>query len=178
MRDFRKIIAHVQRWEGGYVNDPDDAGGETNKGVTYKTWISIFGKGEKERFKRMNYKDWLAVYLKYYKAMRGDEIKSEAVAYFATQMMWGSGEKAATILLQEACVALGKKIEIDGDFGSETLKAINSLPERDLFDQLVIERVEFFKAIVKKRPKNAKFYKGWIRRLEDFRVTFRPKLGK
>ena len=28
----------ILSWEGGYVNDPCDAGGATNKGVTIATW--------------------------------------------------------------------------------------------------------------------------------------------
>jgi len=176
MRDFSKIIKHTQEWEGGYVNDPDDAGGETNKGITYKTWCGVFGPNEKARFKNMSDADWLMIYKRYYNEMQGDKINSDAIAYFAAQMMWGSGKKAATKLLQQAAKALGCNLDVDGKLGNDTLTAINSLPPRTLFDQLVIERVEFFKAIVKSRPANAKFYKGWLRRLEDFRVTFRPPL--
>jgi len=33
---FGKALAFVLSWEGGYSNDPDDAGGETYKGITRK----------------------------------------------------------------------------------------------------------------------------------------------
>ena len=36
--DFRTALARVLHYEGGYVNDPDDPGGATNKGVTQKTY--------------------------------------------------------------------------------------------------------------------------------------------
>ena len=38
MADVTKLIPHILKWEGGFVNDPDDLGQETNKGVTYKTY--------------------------------------------------------------------------------------------------------------------------------------------
>ena len=38
MSDFKKAIAPVLAYEGGYVNDPDDNGGETYKGISRKFW--------------------------------------------------------------------------------------------------------------------------------------------
>lgn len=38
MADYRHAIAKVLKHEGGYVDDPDDAGGETYKGVSRKNW--------------------------------------------------------------------------------------------------------------------------------------------
>lgn len=36
MADFKKALSKVLKWEAGYVNDPDDAGGETFAGVSRK----------------------------------------------------------------------------------------------------------------------------------------------
>lgn len=41
MTHFDAALAFTLRWEGGYVNDPDDPGGATNQGVTqavYDHW--------------------------------------------------------------------------------------------------------------------------------------------
>jgi len=38
MADYKHAIVKVLRHEGGYVNDKDDTGGETYKGVSRKNW--------------------------------------------------------------------------------------------------------------------------------------------
>ena len=38
MADVTKLVPHILKFEGGYVNDPDDLGGETCKGVCYRTY--------------------------------------------------------------------------------------------------------------------------------------------
>ena len=35
-QNFDKMLKFVLQREGGYVHDPHDLGGETNKGITYK----------------------------------------------------------------------------------------------------------------------------------------------
>lgn len=38
MDDFDRALEFVLRWEGGKVDDPDDRGGRTNRGVTQRTY--------------------------------------------------------------------------------------------------------------------------------------------
>lgn len=38
MTDIRKLAPFILKWEGGFVDDPDDLGGATNMGVTIGTY--------------------------------------------------------------------------------------------------------------------------------------------
>ena len=38
MANINQFIPFVLKWEGGYVNDPNDLGSPANRGVTLKTW--------------------------------------------------------------------------------------------------------------------------------------------
>ena len=48
---FEKGLKFVLKWEGGYVNNPNDKGGATNKGITqstYNNWLRSKGQNIKD----------------------------------------------------------------------------------------------------------------------------------
>ena len=57
MADVRKLAPFILKWEGGFVNDPDDLGGATNMGVTIGTYEAYcrkkgYSKPTVERLKK------------------------------------------------------------------------------------------------------------------------------
>ena len=70
-KEFENALKFVLAREGGFVNDPDDRGGATNKGITqntYNSWLKSHGKPSKDvknitdtEVKEIYYKNyWLA----------------------------------------------------------------------------------------------------------------------
>ena len=48
---FEKALKFILKWEGGYVNNPNDKGGATNKGITqntYNAWLRSKGQNLKD----------------------------------------------------------------------------------------------------------------------------------
>jgi lysozyme family protein len=187
MEIIEKYIKFVKKWEGGLSRDKNDSassfpcptpyndktGWHTNAGITYAAWVHFYGNGKDADFYRMPSDMWFKIFKKgYWDSVKGDAYNSQNIAAFVTGMAWGSGPKQAGISLQRVLNLLGKKVEIDGAIGNKTILAANSIPPRELFDALTKERERFFYAIGV--GKNAKFLKGWLNRLEDYKKTFRP----
>lgn len=168
MANHTHITPFIKKWEGEYGNDPDDAGGETRKGITYKTWVSVFGDTH-ERFMAMSDDDWNFIFRKlFWDPMHGDEINSQIIADIIVDWMWCSGKKSPgkrvqTVLVQD----FGCQIDIDGAIGKQSIRAINSIDEKALLKAIVEERFDFLNEICEARPQNQKFLKGWQNRIND-----------
>lgn len=184
-----KYIKFTHKWEGGLSRDKNDSassftcptpykgvnGYHTNMGVTYKVWRSMFGSKNDQRFLEMNNEDWFNVFKTlYWNGVRGDEYTHPSIAIYVTGIAWGSGRKRAGLTLQTAIKKCGKSISVDGVIGNTTIRLANECDARQLFDELLKERERFFRAIAKDGTENAKFLKGWLNRLEDYRKVFRP----
>jgi lysozyme family protein len=89
MANFELWIAKVKKHEGGYVNDPDDMGGETYCGITRKNWPTWAGWVIIDQSKPLKTGDIVTAcdeavnmfYKKHYwDEVRADEIESQEAA--------------------------------------------------------------------------------------------------
>lgn len=165
MADAKLMIPFIRRWEGGYVNDPDDKGGCTMMGVTIKTYQKYFGKDKTcDDLRNITDDEWLEIFKDgYWKPWKADEIKNQSIAQLVVDMGWGSGPKTAIKKVQ-AC--LGCKP--DGIVGPKTLAALNQSPASGVFRKLWVMRYQWFHEIAKV-GNNKKFLRGWLNRLNDIK---------
>lgn len=92
---FKKALSFVLKWEGGYVNNPNDKGGATNKGITqgtYNNWLISQGKSRKD-VKFISQQEVEEIYYKNYWLKAGCEKMSKvfAVICFDTAVNMGVG---------------------------------------------------------------------------------------
>jgi lysozyme family protein len=168
MADVNKLVPHILKWEGGFVNDPDDLGGATNKGVTFKTYklyrnrkgLPIPSVGDLKRLSNDEFTDILKTM--FWDACRSDEISSQSVANAIVDWAWHSGTTTAAKEIQRV---LG--VKADGIIGNITLSAINSQSPLPLFGKIKAARVKYIERICKSRPENQKYYRGWMNRIND-----------
>ena len=161
MADVRKLAPFILKWEGGFVNDPDDLGGATNMGVTIGTY-EAYSKPTVERLKNLTKEEWTEILKNmYWDRWKADEIKSQSVADILVDWVWASGAHGIKIPQR----LLG--VTVDGIVGPKTIAAVNSRNPRELFDQIKIARFDFIEDICRKRPANNKFKRGWMNRINN-----------
>lgn len=163
MAELDKIIPFILKWEGGFVNDPYDTGGATNKGVTLGTFRAVYGAEKTaEDLKRLTDSQWQHIIRsRYWSVMNGDNIASQKLANIILDWFWVSGYAG----LKGTQTILG--VTPDGVFGPQTLKALNTANERDTFERIYQARLAFIGRICRSRPENELFRKGWTNRLND-----------
>lgn len=171
MAKIEILAPQILKWEGGYVNDIDDPGGATNKGVTMKTWKAHGtdknndGTIDVQDLKSINNDDVINVILRpsYWNPCKGDDIKSQKVANILVDWYYNSGTHG----IKRAQKVLG--VKPDGLIGPKTLAKINALDPDVLFEQLFIARKQHYIDIAEHNPRMKKFLKGWMNRLFDMK---------
>lgn len=168
MANVNLLKPFILKWEGGFVNDPDDLGGATNKGITLSTYKQYRRKKGMpdptvSDLKKITDAEWTEV-LKtmYWDRWLADRIINQSVANILVDWIWASGVNG----IKRPQKILG--VEADGIVGEKTLGAVNSQDPKALFDNIKADRIKFIDEICKARPANEKFRKGWLNRINDF----------
>lgn len=194
MANVDSLLPYILKFEGGFVNDPADAGGATNKGVTIATWRQVgYDKDGDDDIdvadlKLLTNADVRNRVLKpaFWDRWKADRIKSQGVANILVDWVWGSGKHGIVIPQR----LLG--VVPDGIVGEKTLAAVNAADPRQLFDAIFEARKKFLHDITNqsiakyerkigrkateaelKKHTNKRFIKGWLNRLEAIK-QFRP----
>lgn len=159
------LIPFVLRYEGGFVNDPADSGGPTNKGVTLNTFRSVYGRAKTiNDLKHMTDNEWRHIFKSlYWDRCKADDITDQSIANLLVDWAYNSGTSLAIRHIQRIV-----GVKADGIIGNITLSAINNHSPLPLFGALKQDRIAFYHSIVAKRPANKKFLKGWLNRVNSF----------
>lgn len=159
MADITILKPFILSWEGGFSNTPNDSGGATMKGITLKTFQSVYGKDKTVNdLKKITDEQWQYIFKKYYwDKWKADEIECQAVANILVDWIWMSGTNSIKII-QRAL-----KLKDDGIVGPKTLDMINRMHPYKMYLIILTERRKYIEKISK--GKNKVFKKGWMNRL-------------
>ena len=171
MAKMEILAPWILEQEGGYVNDPDDRGGATNKGVTIATWRANGydkngdGRIDENDIKLISAEDAELIMRKnFWDTWKADQIKSQSIANMLVDWLWASGRYGITIPQQ----LLG--VKADGIVGAKTLAAVNNYPnQRQLFEALKNARKAYINKLIKEDPSQIVFKKGWLNRINDLK---------
>ncbi len=156
MSNFARALEVVLHHEGGYVNHPNDPGGETIYGISRRSHPDVWAKGRPtlEDAKRIYHRDyWLP-------------IKADSLPFPVALMVFdtavNAGNRRAAILLQRAL-----RVTADGSIGPVTLAAANRADTRMLVNHIAAERIVFNSGL----SNWGSFGLGWSRRVVDVAIT-------
>lgn len=171
---FANAWAKTGRAEGGYVDDPEDSGGETNHGITeevareqgYDGPMRDLTPQRAERIAKREYWDVMLL----------DEIASVSGG-IASEMFdtgFNTGPARAVAFLQRSLNALNRQEKdyddmlVDGKAGPRTLAALATFVSRRRHGVRVMLRalnglqLEFYMSLTERRQKDERFLYGWI----------------
>ena len=169
---FSKMLSH----EGDYVNDPDDLGGETYRGIarnSHSSWLgwSIIDQNKNKpdfphslevNTKLQNLVEQFYFEL-FWQPLKANQIQNQTSADSVFDFAVNSGLSNSTRLVQSI---VGTKI--DGIIGEITLNKINSLDFAHFQAALTVAKMEYYMNVIRKRPTSKKFLLGWISRSLSF----------
>ena len=184
MTDLEKYSKFVLSWEGKFGKSMEDSASSyfcptpyngvkyhTSHGITYTTWVNNYGTDKDKQFFEMPVDMWWRIFkTRFYEKIKGDMYDNDKIAFFVTEIAWMSGTVEGGLHLQKALNKIGVHVAIDGVIGVKTIQATNSAEQKALFKALYDVRASFYKNI--SSGKNAKFYNGWMNRLNKFVETF------
>lgn len=153
-KEYPQMLKFVLAREGGYSNNKDDLGGETNKGITHTTYDSYRrSKGlPTQSVKYMTEDEMQDIYYKnYYKASGADKIDNPRLSMYVFDTAVNMGVSVAKNLYKKSGDNLEK------------------------FEQL---RRDKYNAYAEAKPSQKKWLQGWQNRVthvKDFAGTVLPE---
>lgn len=196
MADFKLLIPHILKHEGGHSADPNDRalryghsgvlGGNydkrypnspihTNKGIIWGTYITYKKlKGQNptaNEFINMTHQMWLDIYKTlYWDKILGDKIKLQSIAEILVEAAWGGGLAQMVGVLQAWLNSKGANLVIDRAVGNKTIDALNSIVKTKQLETELIKKLSDHRMdYLKSLPTWSNHGKGWTIRVKEMR---------
>ena len=151
--NFDIAVNIILKHEGGYVNHPEDPGGETNYGISKRAYPDV-------DIANLTKEDATAIYKRdYWDRICGDDLPF-AVGIVVVDYAVNSGVSRASKALQLAAGATA-----DGVVGPMTVEAVRACPVEDVVKQVTHLRQQFVRGLLTYET----FKNGWERRIEETR---------
>lgn len=147
--NFETAFNYVMKWEGGYVNDPNDPGGETAFGISKRAYPEL-------EIKHLTKKMAREIYLRdYWTPLKCEDMIPE-IRLLVFDAGVHTGLRHAIVMLQRAV-----KVKTDGIYGPMTKRALEITPPVVVINSYVFQRLDHLTNLT--GWKN--FSKGWAKRV-------------
>jgi lysozyme family protein len=161
----------ILQHEGGYIDNPNDRGGKTNKGIAWETWVAYAQKDlgilpTVENLKMLTDEDATLIYYRRYWIPSGmDDVYDTRLALMVYD--WTITSHFAPREIQRLLnLKYAANITIDNMLGPGTIQALNRAESTILHDVAETRR-RYYRALAADDPKNETFIHGWLARVDD-----------
>lgn len=161
------IARVIDTFEGGYVNNPHDAGGATNMGITLNTYRSVNPLATSDDIKNLNKQVAIDIYTKlYWNQFHIDKMPVDIQDVVFDTFVQHNPITAGKIV-QKALNSLDEDISVDGVLGENSFTAMNNVNAKELRAAILVERKRFYENQAASHPSQEQFLDGWLRRLKE-----------
>jgi len=164
---FTVAVERLLEKEGGYVNDPNDPGGETMWGLSTRRYpeldIRSLSRDDASRLYQRDF--WNPLY---------DRIETQALGTKLLELTvhlphgdtrpFYETDMTGVRLVQQALHVLGHTVEVDGRFGPQTLLAVRLMNPHALLEAVKVQQVKHYAQLVAANQSLRPFLLGWLRR--------------
>ena len=154
---FLACLAFTLQQEGGFVNDPRDPGGATNKGITLATYRRWVPDATEDALRHISDADVARIYRAgYWSPIRGADLPA-GVDLMAFDFGVNAGPGRSAKMLQRAA-----GVAEDGAIGPVTLAAVRDVPVAEMVRLLSDLQRTYYATLA-----NFGFFgRGWLARTE------------
>ena len=160
--DFKLAINKILKNEGGYVFDPVDPGGETQFGISKRSYPNI-------DIKNLTRNQAIDIYFEdYWLKNNLQRLSNQELADKILDMVVNVGSKQAFLIVSRAIRACGIPFNETEIITPQLIFTINTYANKHaLLSAIRSEFAGYYRLLVRIKPKMSKYINGWLKRAYD-----------
>ncbi len=173
MADFFKFLPTLLEFEGGYVDDPDDPGGATNRGVTYPLFHEVSRplldiSPSLQALKQLSPDHAGRIYkAEFWDRLYADQIPFQPMADIMFDFYVNAGDHAVH-LYYKVLNSLGGRHNVVAWMEEDAIRALQHHNVKQVYMAYKHGRIAYYRALAHEHPVLRRFLKGWLNRVNAF----------